>query len=103
MRTFIALILFGLAVWRAFIDWTATFAKGEAWRFADTRTLFEEALPEAYGVTHTLIAGYFGPTVWGYVQSGLALPLVSVLCFAGGLLWMFRRPKGEARRNVFKR
>ena len=103
MRTVFALILFGLATWRAVLDWNATFAQDGAWRFAETGQLFNAQFPQAFEVIETLIRGFLGEGAWGAATSALSLPLVSVLLFAGALIWMIRRPRGVARRNVFKR
>jgi len=43
MRSFLALIFFALALWRAALDWMATVAVGEAWRFVSMEALWRVA------------------------------------------------------------
>lgn len=102
MRTVLALLIFGLAFWRAALDWMATAANGEAWTFVSTGELWGSWFPSGPGIYETLVTGFLGQTAWGFASFLLVLPVVAVLCFAGGFVWMIRRPKGVARRTIFK-
>ena len=103
MRTLLALVLFALAFWRGALDWIATVAQGEAWRFVSVGELWGAYFPKGPGIFETLVVGYLGTEVWRYASFVLIMPMVALLCLTGALIWMFRRPKGVARRNVFKR
>jgi len=103
MRTLLALVLFALAVWRAALDWMATVTQGEAWRFVTVGELWGQFFPRGPGTLETLVVGYLGTEVWRYASFILVMPMVALLCFLGGFIWMIRRPSGVARRSVFKR
>ena len=103
MRTLLALIVFALTFWRAALDWIGTVAQGEAWRFVSVGELWGHYFPKGPGILETLVVGYLGQEVWGYASFILVMPMVSLLCLLGAVLWMFRRPSGVARRNVFRR
>lgn len=103
MRTLLALLIFALAVWRGALDWLATVAQGEAWRFLTVGELWGTHFPKGPGILETLVSGYLGNTVWSYVSFTLIMPVVAVLCLLGGFIWMIRRPGGAEKRSLFKR
>jgi len=103
MRSLLALLIFAFAFWRAALDWMGTVAQGEAWRFVTVGELWGSYFPKGPGVLETLVIGYLGAEVWRYASFVLVMPMVALLCLLGGLIWMFRRPKGVARRSIFKR
>lgn len=103
MRTILALVVFALAFWRAALDWMATVAQGEAWRFISVGEFWGNHFARGPGTFETMVTGYLGAEAWRYLSFVLVMPLVSLLCFLGASIWMFRRPSGVARRSVFKR
>ena len=103
MRTALALFIFGLAIWRAALDWMGTVAQGGAWRFVSFGELWGSYFPSGPGNFETLITGYLGPEVWVYVSFILVMPMVALLCFLGGFVWMIRRPGHVERRSIFRR
>ena len=103
MRTVLALFIFGLAIWRAALDWMATVAQGGAWRFVSVGELWGGYFPRGPGNFETLITGYLGPEIWAYASFVLIMPMVSLLCFLGALIWMVRRTGGQPRRSIFRR
>lgn len=103
MRSFIALLVFALALWRAVIDWLSTVTQGEAWSFVPVRGVWQSWFPSGPQTFETLVTGYLGDRIWRYLDRVLDFPMVSLLLFIGAFLWMFRRPAGVERRSVFKR
>lgn len=102
LRTTLAILIFLAALWRAALDWMATVALGDAWRFKSSGELWKEVWPNGPEVFETLIEGYLGDAVWAPLSAVLDVPLVANLCFVGAFIWMVRRPKGTARRSFFK-
>ena len=103
MRSFLALIFFALALWRAGLDWMATVAQGEAWRFVSMETLWRGLFPNGPDVLETLVQGYLNEQVWNGLSWVLLLPAVVLPLVLGVFFWLIRRPKGVARRSLFKR
>ncbi len=103
MRTLLALLCFGLALWRGALDWMGTVAEGGAWRFISVGELWGAYFPRGPGNLETLIVGYLGAEVWAYASYILVIPMVSLLCFLGALIWMIRRAGDQPRRSIFRR
>lgn len=86
-----------LALWRAWIDWQATIARGYAYRLASSDQVLTEAAPERYGAAVSWLEGSAVSWLWDPVLKFVFdLPLALVLA-ALALVLFLTRPRARGR------
>ncbi len=80
MRILIALILFGLAAWRAVIDWQNTIGEGAAYRLANIETVWAELSPITHEAWMPRLQEAQTPILWSPLgETLMTLPAALVL------------------------
>ena len=88
-RILVAIVLLVAAFWRAAADWHATIGSGYAYKFTDIGTMFANASPDKFESMKVFWRSSGVPYAWDPVGASImALPVVVVLVFLAGMMWL---------------
>ena len=94
MWALLALIFFGLSLWRGYVDYTLTLGKGEAYRMASVETVWSELSPGSYDTYFPMLRDTEVPILWDPVGLSLmAAPLAPVLFIIAVFFYAIRKKR----------
>lgn len=93
MRLLSLLLLFA-GLYRAWLDWQATIANADPFRFASIGTAWESAHAYSYEMFQTIL----GPWMWDNVLVWISiLPITPVLFVLSALFWFSAKRRAKRR------
>jgi hypothetical protein len=91
MRATVTILLLGVALWRAGLDWQATIGQGYAYRFGSFGSLISAHWPGNYAAFVEGLQRSGVPYAWNPVGAILmSLPIALVLAAIGATVWVTR-------------